>query len=347
MVAKVGDYNPRFADRHVRDMQYAADVNISSVSVFSLGTPGITDPDGIDNDIDADAAAATQTAQTAVADSRYGRTCVMQMNADPGNAAAYDLVGRDYLGQPMKERFTHASGSTAIVYGSKAFYWLDRVDVVTPSSNAVTMDLGWGYRLGLPYKGLSLAWIKQNGVVIPVRPPILTLRATLAAADAAAGRSHFLYSPIPGYIQTLRGISNGGGSTNDPTVTVELSTTAVTGLSVTIDTSNATGNTVTDTPTTPGYNANNRVRAGDRIELVSAAAASAGSVTIEVDIVNHQLVLPDVTDPATVSTGDPRGTFEATEAFDGSKEFEIGLIADNSRNSDYNGGLHGIKHYFA
>lgn len=56
---------------------------------------------------------------------------------------------------------------------------------------------------------------------------------------------------------------------------------------------------------------------------------------------------PDVTDPATALTGDTRGQYTATAAFDGIKEFIIGLRADNSVNANDRGGLHGIKQFAA
>jgi hypothetical protein len=58
-------------------------------------------------------------------------------------------------------------------------------------------------------------------------------------------------------------------------------------------------------------------------------------------------VLADVTDPATATTGDPRGQLTTTAAPDGVKEFVIGLRADATINSNNNGGLHGIKQFAA
>lgn len=60
-----------------------------------------------------------------------------------------------------------------------------------------------------------------------------------------------------------------------------------------------------------------------------------------------KLVAPDVTDPATAITGDPRGQYTTTAAPDGLKEFIIGLRCDNSINASNNGGLHGIRQFAA
>lgn len=344
---KQPDYLNTGTSKYVPAMAYASDIVLGQVSPFSLGTPAAASATALDTDIDADATAGTVTTQSWVADSPYGRTLTMSMDGNPGANAVYDVYGKDYLGQPMVERFTHVNGATTVIYGKKAFYTVSKVVVVTAAANATTVNLGTGYRLGKPYKAGYSAWIKEGGVFVPSYAPLVTLKTTLAAADAAAGGSRFLKSPVPGYIQTLRGIPHGGGSTNDPVVTVELGGTAVTGLTVTVDTSNAAGLNVTDTPTTTGYNANNRLIAGDMIEIVSAAAASAGAIDVEIDIVNNQHVAPDTTDAATVSTGDPRGTFESLAVFDGSTEFIIGLVAENEVNASGNGGLHGIQHYYA
>lgn len=56
-------------------------------------------------------------------------------------------------------------------------------------------------------------------------------------------------------------------------------------------------------------------------------------------------VAPDVTDPATGVTGDPRGMYTPTGAPDGLKEYIISLRVDSSLNANNNGGLHGIRHY--
>lgn len=55
----------------------------------------------------------------------------------------------------------------------------------------------------------------------------------------------------------------------------------------------------------------------------------------------------DVTDPATATTNDPRGNYNPVTALDGVKEIVIGMIGDPAVNTSGNGGLHGIKHYYA
>ena len=231
MTKRVANYLPRGINQFVPACSYAADVKLDGISVYSLGTPAVSDDGIIDTDVDADATAGTITTQDATADSPYGRTLIITPSGDPGAAGTLYVIGRDYLGQPMKESFTTTNGSTAVIYGKKAFKYIDSTVIGVAASNAITYKVGWGLRLGLPYKTAKLAWVKENGV--------------------------------------------------------------------------------------------------------------------EVDITPTQLLYADTTDPATISTGDPRGTFEGIATYDGSKEYVIGLMADSAVNSSGNGGLFGIKHYFA
>jgi hypothetical protein len=55
-------------------------------------------------------------------------------------------------------------------------------------------------------------------------------------------------------------------------------------------------------------------------------------------------VLPVLTDPQTLATGDPRGTYAPT-TLDGAAEPIVGLEGDSSVNAAGNGGLHGIRHF--
>lgn len=333
-------------NQYVPGMQYASALVHGQPSEFSLGKPAAEVANTLLAAANAQSAANTEVAvamAVQTSDARYGRNVKFAISGNPGNSHVVDIYGFDYLGQPMVERFTGASGATAILYGKKAFYKVVKSKIVTASSNAVTFNLGWGSKLGLPFKGDVVA-AKENGVQVPLYNRDLTIYVDRAAADAVAGGSKFVRSPVPGYIKSLIGIPNGGGSTNDPVITVKLATVAITGLTVTIDTSDTTGLTVTDEPTTPGYSANNRVVANSLIEIVGAAAASAGSDTVGIVIAPAQFVPPDQTDPATAVTGDTRGTYEALRVLDGS-EIIVSMLGNPDVNANNNGGLHGIKHY--
>ena len=59
------------------------------------------------------------------------------------------------------------------------------------------------------------------------------------------------------------------------------------------------------------------------------------------------LVAPVFTDPATVSTGDPRGKYLSSATFNGTNEITITALASAFINANGNGGIYGIKQYFA
>ena len=57
------------------------------------------------------------------------------------------------------------------------------------------------------------------------------------------------------------------------------------------------------------------------------------------------LTAPVLTDPATVTTLDPRGLYTPNATMDGAKELVINAIASSWVNASGNGGLHGIAQY--
>ena len=331
------------SNSYVPAMQFANGVSKDQPCPFSLGSPAASDDDLLIAAHDSDAVATTEETISWTSDARYGRTLIVTPSGNPGNSYSFDVYGYDYLGQPMIERFTGASGSTAILYGKKAFKSAYKTKVVTAATNAITSKLGTGTRLGLPFKG-DVSWVKENSILVPVYKRDVIIWADRSAAKATAGGSEFLRVDFPGFIKTLLGTPNGGGSTNDPVITVELGGTAVTGLAVTIDTSDTAGLTVTDVPTTTGYSANNRFVTNGLIEIVGAAAASAGSDRVGVELTPTQFIHPDLTDPQTATTADPRGTYDSLTTLAGF-EIIVAMIGDNAVNTSNNGGLHGIRQY--
>lgn len=333
------------ANMYVPAMSYGSDLVEGQPTAFSLGSPAAISANNIATAIVANAIAGTierYDTITVCADAAYGRSLRMTPSGNPGNSFAIKVSGRDYLGQAMSETFTGASGSTAIIYGRKAFYGRIFTTIVTAASNAITAALGTGTFLGLPYKS-DVEWAKEGGVFVPHFKRDVILGQDRATALAIAGGSIFVRSPCPGFVKNVRAWSTGAGSTNDPVITVKLATVAITGLTVTIDDNvSTTAAVVVGTPTTPGYNANNRLAAGDVIEIVGTAAASAATDHVEVTVTPTQCLLADTTDPATALTGDTRGTYDAIATLNGATEIIVGLLGDNAVNAAGNGGLMGI-----
>lgn len=330
---------------YVPAMQYANALIHAAPAAFSLGIPAASDDDIVAATIDADAVAGTLEAYNYTSDARYGRNMILTISGDPGAAGGViEVRGFDYLMQPMLERFTGVNGATAILYGKKAFYKVTQTKIITAATNAVTAKLGTGKRLGLPYKG-DIQYGKEGGVHVEVAKNVTTVAVEYDAAATVAGGNKFIRAPFAGYVQTLRGIPSGGGSATNAATTVELGGTAIIGLTVTVDQDTTT--VVTDVPTTTGYNANNRFDAGDLIEIVHAATTGGGAMSIELDLVPVHASRADLTDPATASTGDPRGTYHPNTTLDGIIEVIVGMVGDTDVNAAGNGGLHGIRHYYA
>lgn len=217
---------------YVPAMQWASVINMNASNTFSLGKPTLAVANVIANALVTNGAlnSVAWLATPWVSDVPFGRPIVVT----PSSSATYtgDVIGEDYLGQPMVERFAFAASAAAVV-GKKAFYRVLALKVIV-AGGAITVNIGnaANNQLGLPFKG-SIEWAKEANVLI--------------------------------------------------------------------------------------------------------AAASPGA----------NWIAPDLTDPATALTGDPRGMYVSTAAFDGVKEFVVGMRADNSLNVNNNGGLHGIRQFAA
>lgn len=215
-------------NNYVPAMQYSCSVKSSNPQVYNLGSPAANAV--IQSGVSGQGAIGTTTTLTWTSDARYGRSLIYTPSGDPGaSGGSVDVRGFDYLGQPMLERFSGSNGSSTPIVGTKAFYRLQSMRIVTTTTNAITWSITSGDRFGLPYRG-DVTWARENGV------------------------------------------------------------------------------------------------------LVAVAAQWVAAVT---------------TDPATATTGDPRGTYNPTAAHNGATEFLVTIMGDDSVNASGNGGLHGIRHYYA
>jgi hypothetical protein len=217
---------------YVPAMQWAASIDMGACNTFSLGKPALASATAVATAQVTNGAANSVAflATPWVSDVPYGRPIVCTPSGSV--TATVEVLGEDYLGQPMVERFAWSAVATAVV-GKKAFYRVLGMRTVVPGG-AITVNIGTAANnnLGLPFKG-SIEWAKEANALIAVA--------------------------------------------------------------------------------SPGAN----------------------------------WLAPDLTDPATALSGDPRGQYIATAAFDGIKEFVIGLRADSSMNANNNGGLHGIRQFAA
>src|SRR5262245_33248762 len=124
MAMKDRGFFPQGSNIYVPAMQFTTGLANAQPTQFSLGSPAAPSANAIGNAIAGNSAPGTIATLTAwLADSTYGRVTRVTPSGDPGAAGGvWDLWGWDYLGQRMVERFSGANGSTAIMYGKKAFY---------------------------------------------------------------------------------------------------------------------------------------------------------------------------------------------------------------------------------
>lgn len=238
MVAREREAFFEGVNEYVPAMAYAASGIHDTAVAFDLGIPATAAIAAVSSSAGAaNGTAGTVSRLTTVVtlDGTYGRTIRADLSGVPGNAPVVEVIGEDYLGQPMAERFTgSAAATTTTSSASKAFKRVMGTRIITAATNAVTYTIGTGTSLGIPYKCI-LIWAKEG------TPPAAQI------------------DPANLFANHTKGVE---------------------------------------------------------------------------------------TDPATGSTGDPRGLYVPDNAPNGVRQYILGIIGDNSVNAAGNGGLHGIRHFF-
>lgn len=201
MAKTVPDYYHRRMNNYVPAMGYASDVVHNGISTIDLGTPIASDPNGILAASAITTALDTSTFLLDEADATYGRNVILDLSG--AGTPAVVVYGRDYLGQPMRENFT-GNGTTS-VNGKKAFKWIDRV--TSELVSGVTLDLGFGDVLGLPYKTVKV--LAETSVATSTGVKTVQTVGTFVVADET--------DPATGTTGDPRG-------TYDPTVTLAATT---------------------------------------------------------------------------------------------------------------------------
>lgn len=170
----------RFTGNYVPAMAYSADVNWNGGTRVNFGAPAANNATLVASGVNVAAAATNDLSGVAVFPEPYGRTVnVVLSGAGTGTAT---LRGWDYLGQPISESFT-LNGATPVA-GKKAFKSVNSMQ--TPTVGAVTMNIGSGPGLGLPYKALRCQFETANGVAAAagtLTAPVLTDPQTATTGD--------------------------------------------------------------------------------------------------------------------------------------------------------------------
>lgn len=169
--------------------------NSPHIATFDFGVP---------NALDADAILAAQSIATAAATTTFAAAYVAteaQMGkwgrnvtvvASGAATSVVRVLGRDYMGQPMREHLT-LNGATT-VQGVRAFRYIDEVDF--DATAGTTINLGLGNYLGLPYKCFSMVNEIKNSAVAANAGTFVAGLASTSAANTTSTDPRGLYLPV-------------------------------------------------------------------------------------------------------------------------------------------------------
>jgi len=152
MAVQVALAGMRRVNYRVHECCYASDVVVDGLTTVDMPAMPAASPNAIMNAVSI--ASAGTAAPNAVGYGpgvfgRYGRNItVVASGAATGNVA---ISGYDYLGQGVKENFA-LNGTTPVV-GKKIF--ADVVSATYPAAAGVTLNVGTGNKLGVPFKALG------------------------------------------------------------------------------------------------------------------------------------------------------------------------------------------------
>ena len=308
----------------------------SQVALLNLGSPNVADVNGIVESQDLTAAGVFSvdvTAAAAIAAAALVGTLDVPRNivAAWTTTAVLTVTGTDEYGNVLVE----SSASGAVMTGKKAF---KTVTGISTSANITGLTVGTGDVIGLPVavgKAGQVLGTLKNGVKVANTEGKVFLQDHMLEAAIDAGTALELVSPVAGRISKVTTIARGTITTGGG-ITVEINTVAVTGLSVTVADGAAAGEVDSDTPAAETATA--VVAAGDRIEVIPAAAFNASAdifVIVEIDTTESagggSLVVAVGTE-ATATTGDVRGTFAPTDACDGDDGYMLMVALTNPTN---------------
>jgi len=180
------DFFPRRISQYVPAMRYASDVNMhGGIARISFGAPAVSTAAAqlfaAAHDVSAAGTLLAADMDYTEADAPWGRNVYVDLSgAGTGNV---DFYGWDYLGQYMIERVA-LNGATA-VQGLRAFKHMHKI--VYPTVGAVTLETGFGTKLGLPYKAIKVISEEQDGApkgtLGTLADPVLTDPQVITTGD--------------------------------------------------------------------------------------------------------------------------------------------------------------------
>lgn len=309
------------------DLVGAERTRYSPIVEVDLGAPDAADPNGVVESQDLTSAGVYSVlAFNGVYGDPYGNAkAVLDVPRNVVAAwtteAVLTVTGKDEYGDVIVE--SSASGTSFT--GKKAFKEITDVSV---SASVTGLTVGTGDVLGLPVyvdkvekvlaemqDGVLLSRFDNGKILIPF---------SINATDLAAGTAANLVAPCAGYITGIKTVVQEAIGTGGA-ITVELNTTTVTGLSVTIADSDAAG--VVDEDSILKIAAGLAAEGDDITVTPAAAFASSGAVNgylvFEPTAELNGTFVAGVQTAPTATTGDVRGTYDPAEACDGSLAFKL------------------------
>lgn len=181
MAARTASWFMYGVNHYVEDLTFHSDVGVDGLVTVSLAAAPALDADGILDGQSIASADSTETFLFTGTDSdswggTYGRNVTVV--ASGAATSTVTVHGWDYLGQPMSETLT-LNGTTPVV-GVKAFFRLRMIE--WGATAATTIDVGWGDRLGLPFRATSTQLLGE--LVSGATPTAGALTAGVAVATA-------------------------------------------------------------------------------------------------------------------------------------------------------------------
>ena len=169
----------------VADIGYIANLAWTAAQTAAADTDGVFD--GIAAaDATAEPAGTTVTATPAsdefVAQPPCARNLTVTVAATTAGdvkAAAIVVTGKNLAGETITESFTPTADTPATLTGTKAFASVTSVAVPAQDGASVTVDVGFGQLIGLPYK------LAKKRVILTLNDGVVDTAPTLAISASA------------------------------------------------------------------------------------------------------------------------------------------------------------------
>jgi hypothetical protein len=158
-------FYPTRLSQYVPNLPYIGNSEGEGMTYMNLGTPVAGSATAIATAISIATGSGSlptvlPAAQSEAIMGRWGRALVVV--ADGAATSLVTVIGRDYLGQVVREDFT-LNGTTP-VQGNKAFRYVDGITFANTASRSI--NIGTTNKLGLPYKGLQMITEMRDRVAV-------------------------------------------------------------------------------------------------------------------------------------------------------------------------------------